>query len=83
MEFLYEHIRGYLGSVGSQFGQSVSCNVEILHNIDDFYTLEVFLKFTDFYAVSIHVFLGAVPILVNLVDDHLGVAIDEQTLDAK
>ena len=45
--------------------------------MEDFYTLEVFLKFTEFYAVSIHGFLGVVLILVNLVDDHRGVTIDE------
>ena len=45
--------------------------------------MEVFLKFADFYAVSVHGLLGAVPILVDLVDDHRGVTIDEKTLDAK
>ena len=45
--------------------------------------MEVFLKFTDFYVVSVHGLFGTVPILVDLVDDHRGVAIDEQTLDAK
>ena len=49
----------------------------------DFYTLEVFLKFVDFCAISVHGLLGVVPILVDLVDDHRGVAIDEQILDAE
>ena len=43
--------------------------------------MEVFLKFVDFCTVSVHGFLGTVPILVDLVDDHRGVAIDEKTLD--
>ena len=45
--------------------------------------MEVFLKFADFCTVSIHGLLGAVPILVDLVDDHRGVTIDEQMLDAE
>ena len=61
----------------------LSCNIEISHNMEDFYTLEVFLKFADFYAVSVCGLVGAVPILIDLVDDHRGVAIDEQMLDAK
>ena len=47
----------------------ISCRL-ISHNMGDFWTLEVFLKFADFYAVSVHGLLGAVPILVDLVDDH-------------
>jgi hypothetical protein len=38
--------------------------------MEDFQALEVSLKFTDFYAVSIHGLLGAVPILVHLIDNH-------------
>ena len=45
--------------------------------------MEVFLKFADFCVVSVYGLLGVVPILVDLVDDHRGFAIDEQTLDAK
>ena len=45
--------------------------------MENFWAMEVFLKFVDFCLVSIHGFLGAVPILVYLVDDHRGVTIDE------
>jgi hypothetical protein len=36
--------------------------------------LEVAFEFTDFSAVSIHRVLDAVPLLVNLFDDDLGIA---------
>ena len=45
--------------------------------------MEVFLKFADFYIVSIHGLFSVVPILVDLVDDHQAVSIDEQTVDTK
>ena len=70
MEFLNKHNRGYLGSILSQFGQNIRSNIEISHNMEDFKALEVFLKFADFCTVSIHGLLGAVLILVDLVDDH-------------
>jgi hypothetical protein len=38
-------------------------------------TIEFVLELADFYAVGIHVLLVAIPRLVNLVDDHCGVAV--------
>jgi hypothetical protein len=39
-------------------------------------TIELVLELPDFQAVSVHVLLVADPGLVDLVDDHCGVAVD-------
>jgi hypothetical protein len=39
-------------------------------------TVELVLELADFQAVGVHVLLIAVPRLVDLVDDHCGVAVD-------
>jgi hypothetical protein len=38
--------------------------------------IELVLELADFSAVGVHVLLVAIPRLVNLVDDHCGVAVD-------
>jgi hypothetical protein len=38
--------------------------------------VEFVLELADFYAVGIHVLLVVIPRLVDLVDDHCGVAVD-------
>ena len=43
--------------------------------------VELGLKLADFIAVGIHLFLCALPILVDLLYDNFGVAISEQALD--
>jgi hypothetical protein len=40
-------------------------------------TIEFVLEFVDFQAVGVHVLLVAIPRLVDLVDDHSGVAVDQ------
>jgi hypothetical protein len=39
-------------------------------------TVELVLELADFQAVGVHVLLVVVPGLVDLVDDHCGVAVD-------
>jgi hypothetical protein len=40
-------------------------------------TVELVLEFADFQAIGIHVLLVAIPRLVDLVDDHRGVTVDQ------
>ena len=49
----------------------------------DFQALKVLLKLADFSAVGIHGLLCAVPILVELIDHHEGVTVDEHAFDSE
>jgi hypothetical protein len=40
-------------------------------------TVELVLELADFQAIGVHVLLVAIPRLVDLVDDHCGVAVDQ------
>jgi len=39
--------------------------------------MEVALEFSDFRTVCVHHFLGAIPIFVDLIDNHRGVYVDD------
>ena len=41
----------------------------------EFQSVEVGLELVDLFAVGVHLLLGAVPILVDLLDDDFGVTI--------
>jgi hypothetical protein len=43
----------------------------------------MFLEFLYFSTVKAHVVFGAIPIFIDLVDDHYRITVDEQSLDPK
>ena len=45
--------------------------------------VEVSLELTYLLAMGIHLLLGALPVLVDLLNDDFGVAVSEEPLDAK
>ena len=45
--------------------------------------MNMLLELVDFCAVSIQGFLGTIPILVDLVDNYLGITIDEKAFDVE
>ena len=49
----------------------------------EFQSVEVGLELVDLFVVGVHLLLGAVPILVDLLDDDFGDAVGEEPLDAK
>ena len=48
-----------------------------------FQAVEVGLEIADILAVGVHLLLGALPVLVDLLNDDFGVAVGEKPLDAK
>jgi hypothetical protein len=55
--------------------------VLIPDHVDVLYAIEVSFPFANFFAVEIHLLVGCVPLLVELVDDQSGVAVDIEALD--
>ena len=49
----------------------------------EFEAVEVRLEFSYLLVVGVHLLLGALPVLVDLLYDDLGVAVDEEPLDAE
>jgi hypothetical protein len=76
MKLVFEDSRWYLCASRTKLRQDVRCNVVVTDDMVELETIEFFLELADFWAVGIHVLLVAIPRLVNLVDDHYGVAID-------
>ena len=46
-------------------------------------SIEFVLKLVYFQTVRIHVFSVAIPRVVDLIDDHQGVTVDQESFDAK
>jgi hypothetical protein len=66
----------YLSAGGSKLRKDVRCNIVVADDVVELETVELVLELADFQAVGVHVLLVAVPGLVDLVNDHCGVAID-------
>ena len=71
------------GPLAAQLGEYVGCHVIILEDMVELQTVEVGLELTYLLAVGIHLLLGALPVLVDLLDDDFGVAVGKEPLDAK
>jgi hypothetical protein len=71
-----EDTRWYLSASRTKLQQDVCCNVVVADDVVELDTIELVLELADFWAVGVHVLLVAVPGLVDLVDDHYGVAVD-------
>ena len=69
--------------LGTHLGEYVGCHVVVPENVMEFQAVEVVLKLAYLLAVGVYLFLGALPILVDLLYDDFGVAIGEKPLDAK
>ena len=78
-----EHAWWYDGSLGSELGQSVSRHVVVSGDVVELQTIELGFELPNFPAVGIHLLLGALPVLVDLLYDDFGVTISQQTLDAE
>jgi hypothetical protein len=72
-----EDTRWYLSASRTKLRQDVRCNIVVADDVMELETVELVLELADFLAVGVHVLLVAVPGLVDLVDDHCGVAVDE------
>jgi hypothetical protein len=62
-----EYTRWYLSASRTKLRQDVCCNIVVTDHVMELETVELVLELVDFFAV---------PGLVDLVDDHCGVAID-------
>jgi hypothetical protein len=71
-----EDTRWYLSASRTKLRQDVCCNVVVVDGVMELEIVEFVLELADFYAVGIHVLLVVIPRLVDLVDDHCGVAVD-------
>jgi hypothetical protein len=71
-----EDARWYLSASRAKHRQDVHCNIVIADDVMELETIELVLELADFEAVGVHVLLVAVPELIDLVDDHYGVAVD-------
>ena len=51
--------------------------------MDVFYAIEIGFPFLNFFAVEVHLFVGCVPFLVELVDDQGRVTVDVEAFDSQ
>ena len=75
VECLNEHARWYDGLLGSKLGQSVSRHIVVPGDVVELQTIELGFELPNFPAVGIHLLLGALPVLVDLLYDDFGVTI--------
>ena len=59
-----------------EFGQGISRYIILPWHVAEIEAIEVALEFSDFRTVCVHHFLGAIPIFVDLIDNHRGVSVD-------
>ena len=83
VELVDEDPYWYLSARRSQLRQDVRGNIVVADDVVVLETIELALKLAHFHAVCIHVLPVAIPGVVDLIDDHQGVAVDQETLDAK
>jgi hypothetical protein len=76
MKLVDEDTRWYLSASRTKLRQDVRCNIVIADDVVELKNVELVLELADFLAVGVHVLLVVVPGLVNLVDDHCGIAVD-------
>ena len=55
----------------------------VTDDVVEFEAVEVRLEFSYLLVVGVHLLLGALPVLVDLLNDDFGVAVSEEPLDAK
>jgi hypothetical protein len=77
MKFVDEDSDGYLCASRTKLRRDVRCNVVVAGNMVELETVELVLELADFQELGAHVLLVVIPRLVNLIDDHCGVAIDQ------
>jgi hypothetical protein len=68
---------GYLCTSRTKLRQDVCVNIVVTNDVMELETIELVLELADFQAVGVHVLLVAMQRLVDLIDDHCGVAIDQ------
>jgi hypothetical protein len=71
-----EDSRWYLCASRAKIRQDVRCDVVVADDVMELETIEFVPKLANFQSVGVHVLLVTIPRLVDLVDDHCGVAID-------
>ena len=82
-ECLNEHTEWYDRPLGSEFGQNIGRHVVVPGDVVELQAVKLGFQLPDLPAVGIHLFLGALPILVDLLYDDFGVAVCQQALDAE
>ena len=68
--------------LGAQLGEYIGCHVVVPEDVMELQAVEVGLEPAYLLAVGIHLLLGALPVLVDLLDDDFGVAVGKEPLDA-
>jgi hypothetical protein len=69
--------------LGSQLGENVGCHAVVARDVVELYTFEVILKLAHLSTVGIHRVLLNVAGHVDLVNDDLGVALSDESLDSE
>jgi hypothetical protein len=77
MKLVDEDSNGYLCASSTKHRQDVRCNVVVADNVVDLETVELVLELADFQVVGVHILLVAISRLVDLVDDHCRVVVDQ------
>ena len=83
VECLNLHAGWYDGPLGSKLGQNIGRHVVVPRDVVKLQTIKLGFELPDLLTVCVHLLLGALPVLVDLLYDDFGVAISQQTLDAK
>jgi hypothetical protein len=76
MKLMDEDSHGYLCASRTKLRQDVRCNI-VAGDMMELKTIELVLELADLQAVDVHVLLVVIPRLVDLVDDHCGVTVDQ------
>jgi hypothetical protein len=83
VESLNKHAGWYDGPLGSKLGQNIGRHIVVPRDVVKLHTIKLGFELPDLLTVGVHLLLGALPVLVDLLYDDFGVAISQQTLDAE
>jgi hypothetical protein len=67
----------YLCVSRTKLRQDIRCNVVVVDDMMELEAIELVLELADFQTIGIHVLFVAIPRLVDLVDDHCEVVVDQ------
>jgi hypothetical protein len=77
MKLVDEDSDRYLRVSRTKLRQDVRCNIVVVDDVVELETVELVLELANFQTVGVHVLLDVVPRLVDLIDDHYGIATDQ------
>ena len=83
VECLNKYAGWYDGPLGSELGLNICRHIVIPGDVVELQTIKLGFELPDLLAVGIHLLLGTLPVLVDLLYNDFGVAISQQMLDAE